>query len=199
MSYQVTQGQVLSPPYPFTTGTLDVQQTQILERLKQLRLWQKQQQGCVLKQQQLKLQGRQDITTSNNGFNLPKTTKQRKEIVQQMVGALVNNNGSSSPPLVGNLQPKGHTVSGSSLHSTDSGMLTGQSSAVDVKDKLASNEEDHTDSSGIPTPESHGFSDNEDGAVQITKPLVSSVKALVYVISHTLHAAKGVWVWPTIL
>ncbi len=191
MSFQVQRGQILSPPYPFS-GTLDIQQTQILERLKQLRVWQTQQQDHLLKQQQLKLQTEQEVITSNTDVNKQnKNAKQRKEILQQMVGALVSDNaGPFSPqlavPLSGNLQPQGHTTSGSSLHSTDSGMLTGQSSAVDVKDKLTNNNVDHyDDSSGILTPESHGYSDTEEQpplVSHMTHPLLNNV--LYYLVTR---------------
>ena len=145
-----TGGQVLSPPNPFS-GT---QQAQVLERLGQLRQWQKQQQDQIFMQQQIVLQS---ITASQD---------EEKRVVTSDDSYSGDKNQNHTPLSTSNpLQPEGHTISGSSFHSNDSGMLTGQSSATDVKYALAIEEPESATlcgSSGFQTPESHGISDIED-------------------------------------
>ena len=57
---------MLSPPNPLP-GTLDIHQVQMLERLKQLRLWQQQQQEELLRQQQ------QELSVIKNEQNIIRT------------------------------------------------------------------------------------------------------------------------------
>ena len=163
-----TGGQVLSPSNPFS-GT---QQAQVLERLGQLRQWQKQQQDQIFMQQQIVLQG---ITASQDKEKRVQQQILLQDITQDKEERDItsndsypgDNNRNHAPLSTGNnpLQPEGHTISGSSLHSNDSGMLTGQSSATDVKYALAIEEPESATlcgSSGFQTPESHGISDVED-------------------------------------
>ena len=169
-----SRGQIVSPPNHFQGS---IQQNQILDRLQQLRVWQRQQQNQLLLQQQLELRtlkAGQHVTKLRGSFD-----KDSEETVQQEDDVPVRrlpNGVSDGGTCEGSLQPEGHTVSGSSIHSADSGLLTGQSSAIDVKEKLALDEETEQEregergkgdgafgSSGFLTPESRGFSDDEEG------------------------------------
>ena len=192
--------QVLSPPVisPFPsltspTGSVDVRQLQVLEKLQQLRLWQQQQQEHLLKQQQYELsslKNEQDAIRKRLG--LIKDTENTNESLkrhqltppsaQPVTSAQETSNeyvisSETSPqsgimpsikqdtPFYGSLQPEGHTISGSSLkstHSADSGMLSGQTSAVDVLQRPSLSSEEQLDhSSGFQTPESNILTDSE--------------------------------------
>ena len=222
---------MLSPPNPLP-GTLDIHQVQMLERLKQLRLWQQQQQEELLRQQQQELsviKNEQNVIRARLGLKTePPTTEylntrkeretkcltpfqytyhqqslhtdqqspitdyhshhidttdqqshhtdQQSHHPDQQSSCTNTNNGltSSPPDIVPNrysmrnsLQPDGHTISGSSLVSTnsgDSGMLSGQSSSTDVQNKRSPKSEEHVDecSSGFQTPKSNESDDNNE-------------------------------------
>ena len=158
----VSSGGILSPPNPFH-GTVNIQQAQVLERLKQLRQWQKQQQDHLLRQQQHELESlkpKQDVRLLN-GKSV--NTQQRDAGVRVRTPPKESGKYSQEISVMGNLQPEGHTISGTSLHSADSGMLSAQSSATDVKENSFVHEEQQDCQSGSQTPESNGISDN--GAV----------------------------------
>ena len=190
--------EVLSPPVisPFpsltsTTGSIDVRQLQVLEKLQQLRLWQQQQQENLLKQQQYELsslKNEQDTIrkrlglikdTDNTNENLNKLTlpsappveSEQNTSNEYVISSKTSPQTGIMPsikqdaPFCGSLQPEGHTISGSSLtstHSADSGMLSGPTSAVDVLQRPSQDLEEQLDhSSGFQTPESNILTDSE--------------------------------------
>lgn len=192
--------EVLSPPVisPFpsltsTTGSIDVRQLQVLEKLQQLRLWQQQQQEHLLKQQQCELsslKNEQDTIrkrlglikdTENINENLnkqqltlpsaPPVTLEQNTSNEYVISSDTSPQTGIMPsikqdaPFYNNLQPEGHTISGSSLtstHSADSGMLSGPTSAVDVLQRPSQDSEEQLGhSSGFQTPESNILTDSE--------------------------------------
>lgn len=148
---------VLSPPSFSSPDAL--QQHHLLEKLKQLRLWQEQQQEQLLLQQQeelVNLRSEQATLRTQLGLNKPDDTEsisdspESDSLGTSNFSNVIQSNVSSC---TNSLQPLGHTVSGSSLlsnRSADSGMLSGQSSAVDVIRRPS----DEGRSSGFHTPSS---------------------------------------------
>lgn len=159
--------QVLSPPSisPFTSPD-GGHQLQMLEKLKQLRLWQHQQQEQLLAQQQqelVTLKHKQDAIKTRPGPSLPISSNPLIKLIGVSNDVPLNIDTPSQ-----GLQPTGHTISGSSIsscHSADSGMLSGQSSAVDMLRRPSGVEgsyEGSEHSSGFQTPLSDVLSDSEE-------------------------------------
>ena len=167
---------ILTPPSvsPFSSSTerTDLHQNQLLEKLKQLRLWQQQQQEQLLLQQQkelINLRAEQDCIRKQLSLNKSHTASTCVNFNSDVLPEEPYSQSDVSSQLMScnSLQPVGHTVSGSSLSSTqsaDSGLLSAQSSAVDVLKKPYSSETD--ESSGFHTPSSDVIIESETEEVQ---------------------------------
>ena len=170
---------------------MEIQKLQVFEKLKQLREWQEQQQENLLKQQENELKAlkkEQDAIRKRLGLN----SRSNDGLVPKVINEIVPVNCSTTPTNglprdvtssggKGSLQPHGHTASGSSIVSNDSGMLSGHSSSTEVEKPLEEAELDH--SSGFDTPTSELSTDDEDTSLQTN---VQNSRHHVYVSKSSL-------------
>uniref|UniRef100_A0A1X7TNW4 Centromere protein J C-terminal domain-containing protein n=1 Tax=Amphimedon queenslandica TaxID=400682 RepID=A0A1X7TNW4_AMPQE len=170
------------PPSGLLPSSSYQSEEKVLEKLRQLRLWQQRQQEELFLQQQLEL----DLLRQSK-------LKQEEEMEEEEEEEYKNSSSETNTSFIGNnqpvhsnpLQPAGHTHSGSSIasnQSADSGMLSGHSCHdVDLTRRRGQVNEVDDGSSGFETPESDDVLSETDEAnnkeLPVSQPLQIVISA----------------------
>ena len=146
------------PPLGPRSPSSSQNEENVLEKLRQLRLWQQKQQEELFLQQQLELDLIRQSKQKEEEMEEEEEYKNSSSETNTSIGRSPVNN---QPVRPNPLQPAGHTLSGSSIasnqsnQSADSGMLSGHSCPdVDLMRRRSQANEEDEGSSGFETPES---------------------------------------------
>ena len=136
---------------PRSTSSSSQSEEKVLEKLRQLRLWQQRQQEELFLQQQLEL----DLVRQSKLKQEEEMEEEEEEYKNSSSETNTSSIGTNQPVRPNPLQPAGHTHSGSSIasnQSVDSGMLSGHSCHdVDLTRRRGQVNEGDDGSSGFET------------------------------------------------